>query len=146
MNDKRSYLDSLNAGRPRKAHASLEDLNRSLDALASRLERGNDGARGRVDDFTRRQQWASEPRLRTGTDDGRRAEWPRQNDFSYQSIARDIDRVRGQEEGVASVGRIAGELKGLKLTGTFPPDPKQPNQRIRSRDVTLTLNVQTGKK
>ncbi|MGO4836462.1 peptidoglycan-binding protein, partial [Rhizobiaceae sp. 2RAB30] len=40
--------------------------------------------------------------------------WPRQNDVSFQSIARDIDRVRGQEEGVASVGRIAGELKGLR--------------------------------
>jgi hypothetical protein len=39
-----------------------------------------------------------------------------------------------------------GELKGLKLTATVAPDAKQPNQRVRSRDVELTLNVQAGKK
>ena len=33
---------------------------------------------------------------------------------AYQSLARDIDRVRGQEDGVAAVGKIAGELKGLR--------------------------------
>ena len=38
------------------------------------------------------------------------------------------------------------ELKGLKLAGTFAPDAKQPPQRIKSRDVELTLNVQPGKK
>ncbi len=32
----------------------------------------------------------------------------------YQAMARDIDRVRGQEEGAASFGKIAGELKGLR--------------------------------
>ena len=35
-------------------------------------------------------------------------------DQPYQAIARDIDRVRGQEDSVASVGKIAGELKGLR--------------------------------
>ncbi|MBN9268987.1 MAG: peptidoglycan-binding protein, partial [Mesorhizobium sp.] len=30
------------------------------------------------------------------------------------AIARDIDRVRGQEDGVAAVGKIAGELRGLR--------------------------------
>ncbi|BCH27329.1 peptidoglycan-binding protein [Mesorhizobium sp. L-8-3] len=113
MNSKRSYLDSLNAGRPRKAHASLEELNRSLEAIGNRLERGHETPLGRADDFSRPGQWASDARTRSGTDHGSRAEWSRRNDF-YQSIAHDIDRVRGQEEGVASVGRIAGELKGLR--------------------------------
>jgi hypothetical protein len=35
----------------------------------------------------------------------------------------------------------AGEFKGLKLTGTVTPDPKQPAVRVRSRDVELTLAV-----
>jgi hypothetical protein len=39
-----------------------------------------------------------------------------------------------------------GEVKGIKLAGTFAPDAKQPNQRIKSRDVELTLNIQPGKK
>ncbi|TIU35069.1 MAG: hypothetical protein E5W38_03395, partial [Mesorhizobium sp.] len=39
MNSKRSYLDTLNAGRQRRPHTSLEDLNRSLETLEQRLER-----------------------------------------------------------------------------------------------------------
>ncbi|TIM81184.1 MAG: hypothetical protein E5Y59_26315, partial [Mesorhizobium sp.] len=35
-------------------------------------------------------------------------------DQNYQAIVRDIDRVRGQEDGVAVVGKIAGELRGLR--------------------------------
>lgn len=41
MNDKRSYLDTLNAGRPRRPHTSLEELNRSLETLEQRLDRGS---------------------------------------------------------------------------------------------------------
>jgi hypothetical protein len=39
-----------------------------------------------------------------------------------------------------------GELKGLKLGGTFAPEVKQPNQKARSRDVEISLNIQPGKK
>jgi hypothetical protein len=35
----------------------------------------------------------------------------------------------------------AGEFTGLKLSGTAVADPKQPNVRVRSRDVDLTLLV-----
>ena len=35
-------------------------------------------------------------------------------DQPYQSIARDIERVRKEEDGVAAFGKIAGELKGLR--------------------------------
>ena len=38
MNSKRSYLDTLNAGRQRRPHTSLEELNRSLETLEQRLE------------------------------------------------------------------------------------------------------------
>src|SRR5262249_28215112 len=41
--------------------------------------------------------------------------------------------------------RPAGEVKGLRLSGTAT-DPKQPNVRVRSREVEVTLVVQgTGK-
>ncbi|PLP59113.1 peptidoglycan-binding protein [Mesorhizobium loti] len=38
MNNKRSYLDNLNAGRQRRSYASLEELNRSMAALEQRLD------------------------------------------------------------------------------------------------------------
>lgn len=34
-----------------------------------------------------------------------------------------------------------GDVKGLKLFGTAAPDPKQPNVRVRSREVAVTLVV-----
>jgi hypothetical protein len=38
------------------------------------------------------------------------------------------------------------EIKGVKLTGALAPDPKQPNNRVRSRDVELTLVVKAAPK
>ena len=38
-------------------------------------------------------------------------------------------------------GFPAGEIAGLTLSGTAAPDAKQPNIRVRSRDVELTLVV-----
>jgi hypothetical protein len=35
----------------------------------------------------------------------------------------------------------AGDLAGLKLSATIAPDPKQPNVRVKSRDVEFKLNV-----
>jgi hypothetical protein len=40
----------------------------------------------------------------------------------------------------------AGEVKGLKLTGTAVADPKQPNVRVSSRAVEVTLVVQAPAK
>lgn len=39
----------------------------------------------------------------------------------------------------------AGEIKGLKLSATIVPDPKAPAQRVKSRDVDLTLNILKAK-
>jgi hypothetical protein len=39
----------------------------------------------------------------------------------------------------------AGEVAELKLSGTAAPDPKQPNIRVRSRNVDVTLVVQAAK-
>lgn len=42
MNNRRSYLDSINAGRRRKASTSLEDIASSLDELETRIRRPYD--------------------------------------------------------------------------------------------------------
>ncbi|MER9649148.1 peptidoglycan-binding protein [Mesorhizobium sp. M0199] len=122
MNSKRSYLDTLNAGRQRKPHTALEELNRSLETLEQRLER----TREETASHPGPRRPAAEPRYPSAQPYGqqRRYEDPRDAqrpkgpaaavDQNYQAIARDIDRVRGQEDGVALAGKIAGELRGLR--------------------------------
>ncbi|MGX9571177.1 peptidoglycan-binding protein [Mesorhizobium sp. f-mel] len=117
MNSKRSYLDTLNAGRQRRPHTTLEQLNRSLETLEQRLERTREDMSERLDP----RRPSAEPRYASARpyEDLRLAQPPKSPapatfDQSYQAIARDIDRVRGQEDGVAVVGKIAGELRGLR--------------------------------
>ncbi|MDX8462231.1 peptidoglycan-binding protein [Mesorhizobium humile] len=137
MNSKRSYLDTLNAGRQRRPQPSLEELNRSLETLEQRLDRTRADMPDRPD--LRR---PAEPRYPSTQPYGQ-PRWyedpysaqrplervpqspapqnPRPQDRApqnpapaYQAIARDIDRVRGQEDSVAMVGKIAVELRGLR--------------------------------
>ncbi|TSE12522.1 peptidoglycan-binding protein, partial [Mesorhizobium intechi] len=145
MNSKRSYLDTLNAGRQRKPQTTLEQLNRSLETLEQRLGQTREEATARpalrqygadprhpavdprypavdprypaVDPRypaaqpTGQQRWYEDPRPAA------RPQTPAPApsfDQNYQAIARDIDRVRGQEDSVAMVGKIAGELRGMR--------------------------------
>ncbi|MDX8452995.1 peptidoglycan-binding protein [Mesorhizobium sp. VK9D] len=155
MNSKRSYLDTLNAGRQRRSHASLEELNRSLETLEQRLDR----TRADMPDRPELRRPPVEPRYPSAQPYGQprwyedpysaqrpldrapqgpapqtlgsqapgpQNPWPQyrapQNPApaapafgqSYQAIARDIDQVRGQEDSVAMVGKIAVELRGLR--------------------------------
>ena len=133
MNSKRSYLDTLNAGRQRRPHTTLEELNRSLETLEQRIARV-----GEEPPPSRYQARAAEPRYPSAQPYAPRPsapayaaqqpyEEPRAyrrpaapapaaptQGYNYQTLARDIDRVRGQEDGVAAVGKIAGELRGLR--------------------------------
>lgn len=125
MNNKRSYLDTLNAGRQRRPQTTLEQLNRSLETLEQRLERTREDPMARPDPRqhgtdarypaahpTGQQRWYEDPQPAP------RQKSPMQPaaafEQNYQAIARDIDRVRGQEDGVAMVGKIAGELRGMR--------------------------------
>jgi localization factor PodJL len=121
MNSKRSYLDAVNAGRQRRSYASLEQLNKSLDSLEQRIERNREEVAGYGRDTQRRapaQPYGQPSGL--GFDSARTPAKPRAPEFRsaydqpYQSIARDIERVRKEEDGVAAFGKIAGELKGLR--------------------------------
>jgi hypothetical protein len=46
---------------------------------------------------------------------------------------------------VLPAGTGPGEIGGVKLAGTVVADPKQPNVRVKSRDLELTLVVQAAK-
>ncbi|RUY57090.1 peptidoglycan-binding protein, partial [Mesorhizobium sp. M7A.F.Ca.CA.001.13.2.1] len=130
MNSKRSYLDTLNAGRQRRPQTTLDQLNQSLETLEQRLERTREdpmarpelrqpdprqyGADARYPAArpSGQQRWYEDPQPAS------RPKSPMQGaaafEQNYQAIARDIDRVRGQEDGVAMVGKIAGELRGMR--------------------------------
>ncbi|UVK43584.1 SEL1-like repeat protein [Mesorhizobium sp. AR07] len=137
MNSKRSYLDTLNAGRQRRPQTTLEQLNRSLETLEQRLERTREDPMARPEP----RQYGTEARYPAGQPSGQPARQPSGQpsgqqrwyedpqpaprpkspmqpaaafEQNYQAIARDIDRVRGQEDGVAMVGKIAGELRGMR--------------------------------
>ncbi|RWN14736.1 MAG: peptidoglycan-binding protein [Mesorhizobium sp.] len=130
MNSKRSYLDTLNAGRQRRPQTTLEQLNQSLETLEQRLERTREDpvARPELRQPDPRQYGADAryPAARPAGqqrwyEDPQPASRPKSPihgaaafEQNYQAIARDIDRVRGQEDGVAMVGKIAGELRGMR--------------------------------
>ncbi|MDN5927013.1 MAG: peptidoglycan-binding protein [Hyphomicrobiales bacterium] len=87
MNTKRSYIESLNAGRPRREHATLEELNRSLAGMDERF--GGDPQQ------PENEREAGEAPL------------------AWRS-AGDFERGRARESGVASMSRIASELNTLR--------------------------------
>ncbi|WFP62976.1 peptidoglycan-binding protein [Mesorhizobium sp. WSM4904] len=140
MNSKRSYLDTLNAGRQRRPHTSLEELNRSLETLEQRLERTRtdmperpdprrpaaepryaaaqpyDQPRWYEDPYSSQRPQSQGSQGLASQNRGPQNPAPAASGFgpNYQAIARDIDRVRGQEDSVAMVGKIAVELRGLR--------------------------------
>ncbi|OBQ67900.1 peptidoglycan-binding protein [Mesorhizobium erdmanii] len=142
MNSKRSYLDTLNAGRQRRPQTTLEQLNRSLETLEQRLGQSREEVTARpaprqygadprypasdprsaaadprypAAQPTAQQRWYENPQPATQPLPRPQSPAPAPSfDQNYQAIARDIDRVRGQEDSVAMVGKIAGELRGMR--------------------------------
>ena len=110
---KRSYLDSLNAGRQRRPDASLDDLNRALDGLESKFESlaGRAGLRrepSRAPEISR-----AAPMQRYAEPEHRKPAAPVAQK-SLHALARDIDRARHQEDVVGSVAQIAADLTQLR--------------------------------
>ena len=117
MSSKRPYLESLNAGRQRRTSSTIEEIGRTLDAIGARLDRSKDDPRPQLRAGDR---YASE---RTGyrppyQDDliarGRSQDHRPGIESSMQDLARSVENSRRQEEGVASISRIASELQGVR--------------------------------
>lgn len=115
MSNKRSYLESLNTSRQRKPHTTLEQLNHSLAALEARLERSRRETDSHLPDDTEQPRYESRP-FRDPFFSSQPVEPQAASTFgpNYQTIARDIDRVRGQEDSLAAVSKIAIELRSLR--------------------------------
>ena len=121
MNSKRSYLDSLNAGRQRRPNSTIEEIGRTLDAIGSRLERPTDESTFRApmrgSDRHAAERASYQPAYQEDllARDFRTRAAPRHAmDASVQDLARSVETSRRQEEGVASISKIAAELKGMR--------------------------------
>lgn len=127
MSSNRSFLDTLNAGRQRRAHASLEDLNRTLEDLESRFGAMQQG-RGGAEDLDRRARRLSDsargpraervpplsrPEPRTGENSP--AAWKADDSAAaIGSLRREIERSRQQVAGVGALSGLSEELKALR--------------------------------
>lgn len=99
MSNRRSYLETLNAGRERRADAPLDGLNRSLDMLERRLR---DPA---ADDHgAARSRLSAERRPERRPDSG----------AGRDGMLREIEMARDHEDNVAAAGRIAGEIRTMR--------------------------------
>jgi localization factor PodJL len=122
MNSRRSYLESLNAGRKRRPPSSLEQLNLTLANLEGRFAAGQPAAQEteewEEDIAQRMQRLAGQAGAVAAAPEERRAPaeplLPQAAGDSLGTLARDLERTRMQEEGIASAGRIAGDLKALR--------------------------------
>src|SRR3954463_84104 len=107
MNGRQSYLDTLNAGRQRRAHSSMEQLNRSLETLEQRIGRAPERTAHHRD--TDRREMARRdplPQIETGrwdtaarrsdsaldTRGDRPAAQKSNGEGSYRTLAQDIER------------------------------------------------------
>ncbi|MCG6113844.1 MAG: peptidoglycan-binding protein [Mesorhizobium sp.] len=94
MSQKRSYLESLNAGRRRRPSTSIERLNRTLEELEGRI-----GAPAEQDHRQPRQSRFQEDRAPSP---------------AYSDLARTVRQARSREEEFASVSQIANDLQSLR--------------------------------
>jgi len=115
MNSKRSYLEQLNAGRPRRTSSTIDEIGRTLDAIGARLDRSREEARPQLRSSDRyaaeRTYYQDDPRPR---DFGQPQQHRAQFGSSMQDLARSVETNRRQEEGVATISKIATELKGMR--------------------------------
>ena len=128
MSSNRSFLDTLNTGRQRRAHASLEDLNRTLEELESRFGSMQHGRSVADTDAPRARRPADaqpdearparaplpnrpQPRMGDPAPAGRR---PADSAESTASLRREIERSRQQAAGAGALAGLSDELKALR--------------------------------
>ncbi len=105
MNTRRSYLDTLNAGRQRRPEPAMDELDRTLASLEGR---GSAAARvtaprPRADQIFR--QTPQQPAAPAPLD---------RHSADLRALASEMERARRQEDSVGNASRIAAELKAMR--------------------------------
>lgn len=112
MNTKRSYLDTLNAGRRRRSGTTLEDISQTLSALEQRIA----GSRAQQGNGERGERLAPASSGRAERNTAAKTAPPRYTSYANApaSAGQDFDNARVQSEGYAAVHRISEELHALR--------------------------------
>lgn len=113
MNGKRSYLDSINAGRQRRPDNSLEEINRTLDHLETRLGRPLESERSPSGGGRFPERPAHMPE-QAGPAGRPRATAYGRDRASLEHLTRELENARRQEDQFSSIEDIAAELKALR--------------------------------
>ena len=118
MSSRRSNLESLNAGRQRRTSSSIEEIGRTLDAIGARLDRTNDEPRPQLraaDRYAPERAGYRPPYQDDLLTRGRSPQYRPGIETSMQDLARSVENSRRQEEGVASISRIASSGLSSRL-------------------------------
>ncbi len=140
MNRRRSYLESLNTGRERRADPSIDDLSRALDKLESSFDAlsARRGAEG-PDRIAETQGW----RERRDRDEwlDRAARMPAHGRADEQAL------VRARDESVAAISRIAQDLTALRqeLRGDLGGSIGRQFDGLRRDLETIYKSTQNGR-
>lgn len=135
MNDKKSYLGSLNAGRERRSGAILDDITEKLDALERRIS-GDRIAK------------PSRPQVRRPADSPASAQPTRRMARAnvYDDIARDLERARERSDEFGSISRISSDLQALReeLRQEMSHGIRQEFDSLRRQMADFYQDVQSG--
>ncbi|MBA91601.1 MAG: peptidoglycan-binding protein [Phyllobacteriaceae bacterium] len=135
MNDKKSYLGSLNAGRERRSGAILDDITEKLDALERRIA-GERTAR------------PARPSQRPQPESAATAPQPRRMARAnvYDDIARDLERARERSDEFGSISRISHDLQALReeLRQEMSHGIRQEFDSLRRQMADFYQDVQSG--
>jgi localization factor PodJL len=113
MNTRRSYLDSTSAGRQPGSTTSFDDLDRKLADLEGKLQRGRQASAPAWTERPRAEAYA--PPAPGGRGEPAHGAYtqpaPRQE---LRTLAGEFETARRQEDSLAAIGKIAGELKAMR--------------------------------
>lgn len=124
---RRSYLDTLNAGRQRRPNLTLDELNRSLANLEERLQ----------------QPFGATPDFDASSDRPAEPVYPN----TFRDMVREVEQARTKEDGVAAAGRIAGEIKNLRSDlGQQRDAQKELSSTLRNEFDSLRREIERGPK
>ena len=131
MNDKKSYLGSLNAGRERRSGAILDDITEKLDALERRIS----GERMAMPAKPARRDAAPSPSPRR----------PARSNL-YNDIAHDLERARERSDEFGSISRISHDLQALReeLRQEMSHGIRQEFDSLRRQMADFYQDVQAG--
>ncbi|WP_265516403.1 peptidoglycan-binding protein [Nitratireductor luteus] len=142
MNGKRSYLDSINAGRQRRPSSSMDEISRTLDHLESRLGRSLEPERIQTGEGRLPERSARMPE-RAGPTGRPRAMAHGRDRTSLEYLTRELEKARRQEDHFTSIEDIAAELKALRedMRGAMDTGIRQQLDELRHELARVTATA-----